>query len=137
MPTLYAAGMMTSPNFATAGYSMFWIFNRIEILWAALVLTGAIGWSWYNCPKSIGVKAIVMAIAMMTIVIASAYWITPLMGALSLNLNGLETVETVPAAMNWMHGGYFGLECLKLSLGLGLGIMCCQQEAIAQDIPMS
>ncbi|MEB3229848.1 MAG: hypothetical protein VKJ64_02475 [Leptolyngbyaceae bacterium] len=130
MPTLYATGMMTSPDFATAGYSMFWIFNRLEILWAALALTATIGWYQYQA-KAIGPKALALALVMMAITMVSTYWLTPTMSALSLNLNALESVEAVPAAMNWMHGGYFSLECLKLTLGIGLGLMCCRQEAIA------
>ena len=38
MPGLSAAGMMTQSSFAAAGYSIFWTFNRIELLCAALVL---------------------------------------------------------------------------------------------------
>jgi hypothetical protein len=39
MPGLSAVGMMSQANAATVGYSLFWIFNRIELLCAALVLT--------------------------------------------------------------------------------------------------
>jgi len=39
MPSLYVSGMMTQAGFATAGYLIFWNFNRIELLSAALVLT--------------------------------------------------------------------------------------------------
>jgi len=35
-------GMMTQAGFATAGYLIFWNFNRIELLSAALVLTGVL-----------------------------------------------------------------------------------------------
>jgi len=34
--------MMTQAGFATAGYLIFWNFNRIELLSAALVLTGVL-----------------------------------------------------------------------------------------------
>ena len=40
MPMMYESGMMEGANFATAGYSMFWLFNRVEVLCAAAVLTG-------------------------------------------------------------------------------------------------
>jgi len=33
---------MTQAGFATAGYLIFWNFNRIELLSAALVLTGVL-----------------------------------------------------------------------------------------------
>ena len=37
MPSLYLSGMMTQPGFTTAGYLIFWNFNRIELLAAAIV----------------------------------------------------------------------------------------------------
>ena len=40
IPGLSAAGMMTQEGFASAGYLIFGIFNRIELLCAALILTG-------------------------------------------------------------------------------------------------
>ena len=42
MPGMYAAGMMNEPEFATAGYSMFWLFNRFELICAALICTGTL-----------------------------------------------------------------------------------------------
>jgi len=41
LPSLYVSGMMTQAGFAT-GYLIFWNFNRIELLSAALVLTGVL-----------------------------------------------------------------------------------------------
>lgn len=41
IPSLYISGMMTQSEFAI-GYLIFWNFNRIELLSAALVLTGVL-----------------------------------------------------------------------------------------------
>ena len=40
IPGLLATGMMSQETFANAGYLIFGIFNRIELICAALVLTG-------------------------------------------------------------------------------------------------
>ena len=42
LPSLYVSGMMTQTGFTTAGYLIFWNYNRIELLAAALVLTGVL-----------------------------------------------------------------------------------------------
>ena len=42
MPSLYFAGMMNEANFSTAGYTVFWTFNRLELLSAAVVLTAVL-----------------------------------------------------------------------------------------------
>ncbi|PHJ97770.1 membrane protein, partial [Nostoc linckia z7] len=42
MPSLYLSGMMNQGGFTTAGYAIFWNFNRMELLSAAVVLTGAL-----------------------------------------------------------------------------------------------
>jgi hypothetical protein len=39
MPTLWTTGMMEGSGFASASYSIFWIFNRIELLCAAAALS--------------------------------------------------------------------------------------------------
>jgi hypothetical protein len=38
IPSLYVSGMMTQSGFASAGYLIFWNFNRIELVCAALIL---------------------------------------------------------------------------------------------------
>jgi hypothetical protein len=40
MPVMYTSGMMAEPSFATAGYSLFEAFNHVELVCAALILTG-------------------------------------------------------------------------------------------------
>ena len=40
MPMMYESGMMNEPGFATGSYSLFWVFNRVEELCAAAILTG-------------------------------------------------------------------------------------------------
>jgi len=116
MPTMYAAGMMTEPNFATAGYSLFWIFNRVELLCAALVLTGV----FVLCTLSKNQQyrwAVPLALALLAISLNYTYGLTPEMGALGIHLNSFESAAEIPVLMNQMHEQYWLLEVLKLVAG--------------------
>ncbi|MGF1499977.1 MAG: hypothetical protein ACFB8W_24590 [Elainellaceae cyanobacterium] len=115
MPTLYAAGMMTSPDFATAGYSLFWSFNRLELLGSAVVLTGAVAlWQQLTLPKLRWGMA--LAAGLLAIALFYTYGLTPEMSALGLHLNLFESAEAVPTNMNALHSEYFGLELVKLAI---------------------
>lgn len=117
MPSMYAAGMMTEPNFATAGYSMFWIFNRVELLCAALILTSVL----VLCTLSTATRqyrwALPLSLALLAISLNCTYGLTPEMGALGIHLNLFESAAEVPALMNQMHEQYWLLELLKLAAG--------------------
>jgi len=134
MPGMYAAGMMTSPDFATAGYSIFWMFNRVEVLCAAMVLTGMFALREILHPGQVGKWAIALAGVMMAIALTATYWLTPEMGAIGIHLDALESVQVVPAAMTLMHGSYFGLEFLKILLGSVLAIVCFRQFSQNQTV---
>lgn len=112
MPTLYSAGMMSQPGFASAGYSLFWVFNHLELLCAALVLTSVL-----VVRQAAGLPRWFLPAAAVLLVIALVYTygLAPQMSALGLQLNWFEPSE-VPTAMNQLHGGYWLLELLKLGL---------------------
>ena len=118
MPGLYASGMMAGSGFATAGYLIFWIFNRIELLCAALVLTGtlALAHTQSTTEKSHR-NAIILSIILMLVALVYTYGLTPQMSALGLNLNLFEPAVEVPGTMNVLHSGYWVLEMLKLVAG--------------------
>lgn len=118
MPSMYASGMMETSGFAAAGYSIFWLFNRVEILSAGLILTGVLALSFlFRQSQSTG-RAVVLASALMAIATTATYVLTPQMSALGLHLNPFTTEAIVPASMNILHGEYFGLEVLKFAFGL-------------------
>jgi hypothetical protein len=117
MPTLYASGMMTESNFATAGYSIFWVFNRIELVCAAVILTGVlafrrqlftINWQYH--------WTVVSSLALLSIGLLYTYGLAPEMSALGLHLN-LFDAALVPDRMSQMHGEYWLLEIAKLAIG--------------------
>lgn len=109
MPSLFLAGMMSQPDFSTAGYGIFWVFNRLELLCAALVLTGVlVQQQSEKRSTSIALAGILFAIA-----ILCTYFLSPQMSSLGLNLN-LFAPAHVPAGMNQLHIGYWLLESCKL-----------------------
>ncbi|AFY99229.1 hypothetical protein [Calothrix sp. PCC 6303] len=115
MPSLYVSGMMAQDGFASAGYLIFWVFNRVELLCAGLVLTGILTMSygqlaWYR-------GAIFLAGLMLTIALVDTYLLTPQMSAIGIHLNQFAATVEVPATMNLLHGAYWVLDVMKLVTG--------------------
>lgn len=139
MPMMYESGMMSTPGFATAGYSLFWVFNRVEILCAAAILTGLLvlrqDRSEYDVVAS-GSRsrwALWLSGGLFAIALIYTYLLTPQMSALGLNLSGLNlsgnSSDFVAPQMNLMHVVYWGLEALKL-VGAGLLIKLCYRDMV-------
>lgn len=124
MPSLSAEGMMNQPGFAAAGFSMFSIFNHLEILCAAIGLTSLIALGT-TLPEGFSNRIrtlISLSTVLLAIALVYTYGLTPEMSGLSLNLNLFNTTTEVPAGMNQLHLSYFGLEFLKFTLvGIILG----------------
>ncbi|MDZ8186768.1 MAG: hypothetical protein RMX96_18200 [Nostoc sp. ChiSLP02] len=115
MPTLYLSGMMNQGGFTTAGYAIFWNFNRMELLSAAVVLTGALVLSKTQFHRSIG--SIALSVLLLSIAVLDTYFLTPQMCAIGIQLNLFEAVAAIPSTMNLLHGGYWLLELIKLTAG--------------------
>ncbi len=122
MPGLYSAGMMASPNFATAGYSIFWTYNRLELVAAALILTGVLG-LMQNRMLPHQRQSVLLAVGLMAIAFLATYLLTPTMSALGLQLD-LFSPATIPTGMNQLHETYWILEMLKLVGGVALLRLC-------------
>lgn len=133
MPTMYATGMMTAPDFATAGYSMFWIFNRVELLCAALTLTGVLVLCNLSAASRQYRWALPLSLSLLAISLNYTYGLTPEMGALGIHLNLFESASEVPALMNQMHEQYWVLEMLKLIAG-GVLLGAYYRQAANQQI---
>jgi hypothetical protein len=117
MPTMFATGMLVEPGFATAGYSLFGVFNRIELICAAVVLTGVLA-SGYASALRPSHWLLPLSVGLLGIGLVCTYRLTPVMSALGMELNWFEPA-TVPALMNQMHAEYWLLELMKL-VGTGL-----------------
>ncbi|MGB8685955.1 MAG: hypothetical protein WCD53_01250 [Microcoleus sp.] len=130
MPSLYVSGMMTSPEFATAGNLMFWGFNRVELICAGLVATGLMVLS--NLSNGFGKDqrtAIILSLVLLAIALIDTYALTPQMSALGMQLNLFDATAEVPTGMNLLHQAYFGLEAVKLAVGGTLLSWCYQHQA--------
>lgn len=125
MPSLYVTGMMSQSSFAAAGYVMFWIFNRLELLLAALVLTGVLAVAKTQSHWRLG--CISLSVLLLGIALLDTYLLTPQMCAVGMDLNLFASVSTFPSTMNLLHGGYFVLDLLKLVIS-GLMINWCWRQ---------
>ena len=117
MPTLWTTGMMESSGFASASYSIFWIFNRVELVCAAVALSSIWAWSQESLSSAEN-KQQLFAGAVMLLAIALSYTfiLTPYMSGLGINLDVLEATKSLPAEMNQMHAIYWVLEASKLGI---------------------
>lgn len=117
MPSMYVSGMMEQPGFATAGYALFWVFNRLELVCAGAILTAVLGLFYSRHPwHRPGVLALLLAVGLLAIAALDTYGLTPQMSALGLQLDWVSAQATVPAAMNRLHLAYWGLEGAKLAI---------------------
>ncbi|MBR8829337.1 MAG: hypothetical protein DSM107014_15800 [Gomphosphaeria aponina SAG 52.96 = DSM 107014] len=125
IPGLSASGMMSLGGVASAGYLIFGIFNHIELLCAALVLTGfLVFYRHHNFTHQKEVWSVILSGLMLVIALVYTYILTPQMGGLGLELNLFEPTTTMPAAMVSLHQVYWVLEAIKLLAGVTLLSWC-------------
>lgn len=130
MPILYVSGMMTQPGFPAAGYLIFWNFNRIELLSAALVLTGVLVLGKTKFAATHWSRAaIILSLLLLAIPLLDTYVLTPQMCAAGMQLDLFETAAANSVAMNQLHGSYWVLEVVKLITGGTLLSWCFRQQA--------
>jgi Domain of unknown function (DUF4149) len=133
MPSMYFSGMMSTPNFGAVGYTLFSVFNRVELICGAAALSVGL-WLWQSevLNRKQKIEIGVSSILLLLIALCYTFILTPQMGGLSIDLHmldsfssangGLEnlqmhsTISDVPAGMNQMHVLYWGLEALKITL---------------------
>ncbi len=135
MPSLYVSGMMTSRDFATTGYSLFWIFNRVELLCAAIVFTSVLVSRYSrNSLQRPGFLTIILSALLLTISLIDTYGLTPQMGALGISLDWFNLSAEIPAGMDQLHAGYWLLETLKIAASAALlWTYSRRSTAVAQD----
>jgi hypothetical protein len=123
VPSLWVTGMMKQSGFANVGYTIFGVFNHIELLCAASVLTGCL----ILCSRQLVRDRVanerlllVLSGLLMLIPLIYTYVFTPQMSSLGMDLNVFETTTDMPAAMISLHEGYWLLELLKYLAGISL-----------------
>ena len=138
MPSLYISGMMKQASFASAGYLVFWNFNRIELLSAAVVLTGllVVNKTQADALKSIDNKplkwlqkgALVCGFILLGISLANTYLLSPQMSATGIQLRLFADTSEIPVGMNFLHGVYWSFEGVKLFVGSFLFGWCWKNQ---------
>ncbi|BAQ62661.1 hypothetical protein GM3708_3067 [Geminocystis sp. NIES-3708] len=121
IPSLATTGMMAQSGFASAGFTIFGVFNRIELICASLVLTCAFVFSFNHDLDDKKQKSfIIFSSLLFLIALAYTYLFTPHLSAWGLCLNQFNTIETMPSAMILWHKSYWILETVKYGLGITL-----------------
>ncbi|ACK66285.1 conserved hypothetical protein [Rippkaea orientalis PCC 8801] len=125
IPGLSLSGMMNQGGFASAGYLIFGVFNRIELICAALVLTGFLVFRRHHTLIHLQERwSVILAGLLLAIALIYTYILTPQMSGFGLQLNGFDPLQTMPPAMISLHWGYWILELIKLSIGVTLLRWC-------------
>ncbi len=121
LPSLSAAGMMSSSDFASAGYLIFGIFNRIELFSAASILTCLLiirrNHFISNSPLKNESFSLILSGLLLAIALVYTYFLTPQMSALGMQFTLFEPSYIMPDAMVSFHGVYWILEVTKLVIG--------------------
>ncbi len=103
----------------------FWIFNRVELLCAALVLTGALSLCYkQDDADSFTWKFITLSSLLLVVALVYTYALSPQMSALGLHLDLFNASFEAPVLMNSLHISYWLLEGLKLIAG-GILLKLC------------
>lgn len=118
MPSMYISGMMNQAEFVSAGSLIFSVFNHIEVVCAAVGLTGLMALG-LTLPEGFSnrIRTLsILALTLLAIALTYTYSLTPQMSGLGLNLNLFNSGTEIPAAMNQLHFSYWGLELIKLAV---------------------
>jgi hypothetical protein len=125
IPSLSVSGMMNAGGFATAGYLVFGVFNRIEIICAALVLTVSLVFYFrHQLPEKKQTLFLVFANLLLLIALAYTYVFIPEMSGWGLSLNQFSATTEMPSEMISWHEGYWFLEGVKYLLVINLFRWC-------------
>lgn len=129
IPGLSLSGMMNQGGFASVGYIIFGLFNRIELVCAALVLTGFLIFRRHHLFVNFQERwSIILASVLLGIALIFTYFLTPEMSAFGLEINPFEMTNTMPSAMISLHWSYWILEVIKLIIGGTLLHWCYQNS---------
>lgn len=125
IPCLARAGMMSQAEFASAGYLIFGAFNRVELLCAALVVTGVLmlrQGHWFSRLQE--GAALILSVVLLSVTLVSTYVLTPQMSGMGMQLDLFAANEPMSLTMMEMHGAYWALETFKAIAGLTLLAWC-------------
>ncbi|WP_013323413.1 DUF4149 domain-containing protein [Gloeothece verrucosa] len=131
MPGLSASGMMATKGFASAGYLIFGVFNRLELLCAAVVLSGILVFRRHHTlTHSHETWSIILSAFLLIIALIYTYILTPYMSGLGLQLNQFDPINPMSGVMLPMQWSYWILEACKLLLGVTLLRWCYKDSCL-------
>jgi hypothetical protein len=117
IPSLFMSGVMSEGTFAPMGNIIFSLFNRIELIAAAFVLTGlCVMWKTAetNIKTNINSTILISAGFLLAIALTDTYIFTPQLSALGANLDLFTNKSTMCVGMTQMHIAFWVLETTKL-----------------------
>jgi hypothetical protein len=128
MPTLWATGMTETSGFASAGYSLFWVFNRFEVICAAAAFSSILGLGTIARHSVYGgAQMRVGALMLLVISLSYTFILTPYMSGLAMNMDILAIAKSIPAEMDRTHSIYWVLEASKLGIA-GMLLAWCDRN---------
>jgi hypothetical protein len=126
-PSLFASGMMSQGGFASAGYLLFGVFNRIELLCAAFVLCGFLIFFRQHTLAHLKEKSsLLLAGILLAIALIFTYWLTPQLSAwgMAASTPWSDRLSAMPPEMLTLQAGYWLLESIKILAGFTLLRWC-------------
>lgn len=113
IPSLFMSGVMSEGTFAPMGNIIFSLFNRIELIAAAVVLTGLFVMRKTE-QISMNSTALISAGFLLAIALTDTYIFTPQLSALGANLDLFTNKSSMCVGMTQMHIAFWVLETTKL-----------------------
>lgn len=113
IPSLFMSGVMSEGIFAPMGNMIFSLFNRIELVAAAVVLTGLFVMR-KTAEININSTILISASFLLAIALTDTYIFTPQLSALGANLDLFTNKSTMCVGMTQMHIAFWVLETTKL-----------------------
>ncbi|MDV2998749.1 MAG: hypothetical protein N5P05_000355 [Chroococcopsis gigantea SAG 12.99] len=128
IPSLSATGMMVSDGFASAGFLLFGIFNRIELLCAASVVCCFLilgrHHTLIHLPEH---RSLIFAGLLLVITVIYTYFLSPNMSSLGM-IDPLNSATEMSKGMIGFHQVYWVLEVVKVIL-IGKLLKWCYRDS--------
>lgn len=125
IPSLLASGMMEQSGFVTAGYLLFGLFNHLELLCAALILSGFLIFNRnHSLPHLQERWSIILSSLLLAIALIYTYGLTPALSGFGFEMNLFNGVHTMPTDMISLQLSYWLLEILKIVTAITLLRWC-------------
>lgn len=130
VPGLFISGMMNQGGFASSGYIIFGLFNRLELVCAAVVLCGFLVFRRQHSLTHLQEnRSLLLSGILLFITLIFTYFLTPELsgwGMLSLDLWNGE--RAMPPLMISLQVVYWVLEVIKIVTGVTL-LRWCYRDA--------